>query len=94
MSKFLKKLRSKTHPFCRRDYDDGSVAYEMHAETNVLRFALPGDELEVIRFTKTGVSMAKPCIHCQKKIREMKIKRCRYTDHNGEWQELNLKEEK
>tara|TARA_R110002020_G_scaffold66563_16_gene174999 strand:- start:128 stop:487 length:360 start_codon:yes stop_codon:yes gene_type:complete len=81
---------SKTHPFCRREYEDGTTAYQMHAETNVLRFAQPGDELEVIRFTKTGVSMAKPCVHCQRKIKEMKIKKVLYTNRNGEWEELQL----
>jgi hypothetical protein len=42
----------KTHPRFKRQYSDGSWASHMHAEMNVLRFAKPGDELEVIRFRK------------------------------------------
>ena len=81
----------KTHPFCRRQYEDGTVAYEMHAETNVLRFARPGDELDVVRFTKTGISMAKPCRFCIEKIVEKKIKKVRYTNWQGEWENLSIK---
>ena len=42
---------SKTHPRFRRQYPDGSWASHMHAEMNVLRFAKPGDEIEVIRWS-------------------------------------------
>ena len=41
---------NKTHPRFKRQYPDGTWASHMHAEMNVLRFARPGDELEVIRF--------------------------------------------
>ena len=37
----------KTHPRFRRQYPDGTWGSHMHAEMNVLRFAQPGDEIEV-----------------------------------------------
>ena len=40
---------NKTHPRFKRQYADGSWASHMHAEMNVLRFAKPGDEIEVLR---------------------------------------------
>ena len=56
----------KTHPRFKRQYSDGSWASHMHAEMNVLRFAKPGDEIEVIRFKKCNHkwTMAKPCSLC------------------------------
>lgn len=82
----------KTHPKFKRQYDDGQWAAHMHAEMNVLRFARPGDELEVLRVTKNGkdFTMAKPCELCQKAIKEFGIKKVRYTNWDGRWEELKL----
>lgn len=80
---------SKTHPCAYRTYPDGASSAGLHAEMSVLRFAREGDDLEVIRFTKTGKrTMAKPCCYCQRLIKAKKIRRTRYTDWNGEWREL------
>ena len=73
-----------------RQYKDGTWASHMHAEMNVLRFAKPGDEIEVMRFTACGkhMTMARPCPLCEAEIRKAGIKRVRYTNWEGEWEEL------
>tara|TARA_Y100000593_G_scaffold25146_2_gene50188 strand:+ start:38102 stop:38458 length:357 start_codon:yes stop_codon:yes gene_type:complete len=80
----------KTHPRFTRTYPDGSIASHMHAEMSVLRFAQPGDTLEVMRFKKCDhtYAMAKPCEHCMRFIREFGISHVRYTNYNGEWEAL------
>ena len=82
----------KTHPRFKRQYPDGSWASHMHAEMNVLRFAEPGDEIEVMRFKKCGHfrTMAKPCLCCMSEMRRAGIKCVRYTNWNGEWETLML----
>tara|TARA_R100001594_G_scaffold116196_1_gene151153 strand:- start:213 stop:566 length:354 start_codon:yes stop_codon:yes gene_type:complete len=81
----------KTHPRFTRTYPDGTVGSHMHAEMNVLRFAKPGDTLEVIRFLKEGEhAMAKPCELCMRHIRDAGIKKVRYTNEDGEWEEIKL----
>jgi deoxycytidylate deaminase len=64
----------------------------MHAEMNVLRFARPGDEIDVMRFTKKNhqLTMAKPCHLCEEAMRKAGIKKVRYTNWDGEWVEMNL----
>ena len=83
---------NKTHPRFKRQYEDGSWSSHMHAEMNVLRFARPGDELEVMRFRKCNyeLSMAKPCSHCMGEIKKAGIKKVRYTNWKGEWEEIRL----
>ena len=82
----------KTHPRFKRQYKDGTWASHMHAEMNVLRFSQPGDELEVLRFTKCHHTrtMAKPCEFCMHEIRKAGIKKVRYTDWSGEWKEIKI----
>ena len=83
---------SKTHPKFKRQYPDGSWASHMHAEMNVLRFAEPGDEIEVIRFKKCGHlrTMAKPCTLCMAEIKKAGITRVKYTNWSGEWEEIKM----
>jgi len=81
----------KTHPKFKRTYSDGSTASHMHAEMSVLRFAKPGDTLEVMRFAKQKLSMARPCQHCMEFIRQAGIKKVRFTNVSGAWEELRLK---
>jgi|TARA_E500000331_G_scaffold282235_1_gene275881 deoxycytidylate deaminase len=80
----------KTHPRFKRQYDDGTWASHMHAEMNVLRFAKPGDELEVIRFRKCNHqrTMAKPCNLCMRHLKDSGIKKVKYTNWDGEWETL------
>ena len=82
----------KTHPRFKRQYKDGTWASHMHAEMNVLRFARPGDEIEVLRFSKCGHerTMAKPCALCMREIRLAGIKKVRFTNWRGEWEEIVL----
>tara|TARA_R110002110_G_scaffold159572_5_gene357450 strand:- start:519 stop:878 length:360 start_codon:yes stop_codon:yes gene_type:complete len=83
---------SKTHPRFIRRYSDGSFGACMHAEMNVIRFAKPGDIIQVMRFKKCGegLAMAKPCTHCMKHIREAGIKYVRYTNPEGAWETMKI----
>ena len=83
---------NKTHPRFKRQYPDGTWASHMHAEMNVLRFAQPGDEMEVLRFSKCNHrrTMAKPCSLCLNAIKEAGIKKVRYTNWEGNWEEMRL----
>ena len=85
---------NKTHPRFKRQYKDGTWAAHMHAEMNVLRFSQPGDELEVMRFVKNGLAMAKPCEHCMRFILESGISKVSYTDEDGKWAQLEMSCEK
>ncbi len=82
----------KTHPRFKRQYSDGTWGSHMHAEMNVLRFAEPGDEVEVMRFKKCDhtFSMAKPCFFCVGEMQKAGIKKVRYTNWDGTWEELQL----
>ena len=82
----------KTHPKFKRQYKDGTWGSHMHAEMNVLRFARPGDILEVMRFKKCDhtYAMARPCPLCMKFIKEAGIKKVRYTNSDGIWEELSV----
>jgi deoxycytidylate deaminase len=82
----------KTHPKFMRTYPDGSNAAHMHAEMDVLRFAEPGDELEVMRFRKCGeFGMAKPCKYCMQHILESGVRKVKYTDESGVWKTIKIK---
>lgn len=81
---------NKTHPRFKRQYSDGTWASHMHAEMNVLRFAEPGDEIEVIRYSKCGKhkTMAKPCHLCEEELKRAGIKKVKYTNWDGEWETM------
>jgi tRNA(Arg) A34 adenosine deaminase TadA len=83
---------NKTHPRFKRQYEDGSWASHMHAEMNVLRFAEPGDVIEVLRYTKCNhmLTMAKPCSLCMNEMKKSGIKKVRYTNWLGNWEEINF----
>ena len=83
---------SKTHPRFLRQYEDGTWGAHMHAEMNVLRFAQPGDVLEVIRFKKCNHerTMARPCQLCMEEIRKSGIKKVMYTNWSGNWETIIL----
>jgi len=86
----------KTHPRFRRQYPDGTWGAHMHAEMNVLRFAQPGDEIEVLRIKKHEHTwtMAKPCKICLRYMRQAGIRKVKYTNWNGDWEILKLDEER
>ncbi len=83
---------NKTHPRFKRQYEDGSWASHMHAEMNVLRFSQPGDEIEVLRFSKCShdLTMAKPCSLCMNEIKKSGIKSVSYTDWEGNWVKIKI----
>lgn len=79
----------KTHPRFKRIATDGSEVCTLHAEMSVLKYARKGDRLEVLRFLKCGsMTMACPCEHCRKFIREQNLCDVRYTDWSGTWNKL------
>lgn len=82
----------KTHPRFKRFYKDGGWAANMHAEMNVLRFAKPGDVVEVMRFSKCShqLTMAKPCPICMMHMKEVGISEVRYTNWEGKWETIKL----
>lgn len=88
----IRENTSKTHPRFTRRYPDGSYASHMHAEMNALRFAKPGDDIEVMRWMRGSgkITMAKPCKLCQKFMRDAGIRKVRYTDWDGAWKTLAL----
>ncbi len=83
---------TKTHPRFKRYVNAGGSAACMHAEMNVLGFAKPGYVIEVIRFSKKDHSwtMAKPCDICMQEMKKTGIKKVRYTNWYGEWEEISL----
>jgi len=90
---------NKTHPRFKRQFNDSHIDDSrkpdtacMHAEMSVLRFAKPGDTLEVMRFTKRSnrMTMAKPCHFCEAEIRKAKIKYVRYTNWDGDWVTMRI----
>ena len=82
---------NKTHPKAKRQFSNGKEVACLHAEMDALIAAQPGDTLEVMRWLKNGtLTMAMPCEHCQKWIRQRGISKVRYTDWDGQWQTLAL----
>jgi deoxycytidylate deaminase len=82
--------QEKTHPHFHRKYKNGS-AHNLHAEMDVLRFAKPGDTIVVMRWSAKGqMTMAKPCPHCQKFIKEAGITEVTYSDWDGEMQTMSF----
>ena len=74
----------KGHPDCLRTLSGGSVTSSMHAEMNALRFAKPGDEIEVIRWGKSGeLRCSKPCEMCEKAMRSAGISSVTFIDADG-----------
>jgi|TARA_Y100000034_G_scaffold100459_1_gene123791 deoxycytidylate deaminase len=77
----------------KRKYRDGQTGYHLHAEMALLKKSKEGDidTIHVIRFKKNGnVTMAKPCLYCQKFLRQYGVKKVYYTNWNGEWDTLKL----
>lgn len=84
--------QTKTSPRYRRYFPrDGVYGACLHAEMDVLRYARPGDVIEVLRVGKNGnFTMAHPCPHCFAAIKKAGIRTVRYTDWNGQWQTINM----
>lgn len=81
-----------TAKFLRRYEDNGKTIQTIHAEVAlVLKMRQAPPKINVVRFLKNGtVTMAKPCIHCQNFLRHRGVKLVRYTNWDGEWEEMKL----
>jgi deoxycytidylate deaminase len=85
----------KTSPRFERTYSNGKKGFCLHAEMDVLRFAKPGDELVVYRFSAKGViTCGKPCKFCSQFIIDSGIKKVSYTDWGGEMKVIKYKKQK
>lgn len=68
------------------------VHHELHAEASlILRCKSVPEKINVARFRSDGTpTMAKPCIHCQNFLKLSGVKRVRFTNWDGEWEEMRL----
>jgi deoxycytidylate deaminase len=66
--------------------------HEIHAEVDlILKMDSVPRKIKVARFLSSGVAtMAKPCVHCQNFLRQRGVKVVRYTNWDGEWEDLKL----
>lgn len=87
--------RETTSPRYEREYHNGETMYTRHAEMhlldqinlqpNIKRHRL---KVWIFRMLSDGsLSMAKPCTHCQDRLKEAGIRASRiyYTNWEGEW---------
>jgi hypothetical protein len=77
----------------RRVHPDGTEGFHLHAEMDLIRRFKPGEisEVTVTRFSKRGnLTMSKPCLYCQKFLREHGVRKVYYTDWNGKWNTMKL----
>ena len=78
--------------FARR-YRDGQVGYHLHAEMALLKSFEHGElrEIYVTRFLKNGeATMSKPCVHCQRFLKEYGVRKVYYTNWKGRWERMAL----
>lgn len=81
----------KTNPKYGRKYNNGDMAFCLHAETNVLRFARPGDCITVMRWGARGeLTMSLPCKFCMKHIKKAGIKKITYSDWDGNFKSFKV----
>lgn len=88
----INNQKRNTAKFTKRYVNSSEVYHEMHAEVDLLRqlHEIP-EKIHVVRFIKDGTpTMAKPCIHCQNFLRIKGVKQVRYTNWDGEWEEMRL----
>lgn len=81
-----------TSKFRKRYKDSSEFHYERHAEVDlILKMRVVPDRIFVMRFLETGVTtMARPCVHCQNFLKHKGVKSVRYTNWDGEWEEMKL----
>lgn len=88
----VNSMSRRTAKFKRRYSDSKDTYHEVHAEVDlILRLREVPERINVIRFFKDGTpTMARPCIHCQNFLRIKGVKSVRYTNWNGDWEEMRL----
>lgn len=88
---------SRTNPKWKKVFPDGQHTFSRHGEEHVLR-QMQGCNPKKVRIhvyrvrAKDGrMTMARPCKHCQARMRDFGInpKRVTYTDWNGVERKLN-----
>ncbi len=82
----------KTAKFRKRYKDSPDVHHEIHAEVDlILKLEKVPHKIHVVRFFADGTpTMAKPCVHCQNFLRMKGVKAVRYTNWEGNWEEIKL----
>jgi len=88
----VNRLSRNTAKFRKRYSNSRETCHEIHAEVDlVIHSKVIPERINVIRFFKDGTpTMAKPCIHCQNFLRMKGVKRVRYTNWDGDWEEMKL----
>ena len=81
-----------TAKFRKRYSNSRETYHEIHAEVDlVIHSKVIPKRINVVRFFKDGTpTMAKPCVHCQNFLRMKGVETVRYTNWNGEWEEMRL----
>ena len=81
-----------TSKFRKRYKDSSEFHYERHAEVDlILKMRVVPEKIFVMRFLETGVpTMARPSVHCQNFLKHKGVKSVRYTNWDGEWEEMKL----
>ena len=82
----------KSHPSCARMYrSSGKENNTLHAEMSAVRFAKPGDTIEVLRWDKGGnLTCSKPCPMCHSALQRAGIKSVTYVDWDGSRKKMKL----
>lgn len=72
-----------------RDCDPTRHA-EMRAIHNINREVVTGSDILVVRLGRTGLTNSKPCIACMRVLKLCQIRRCWYSDYNGQILMINV----
>jgi deoxycytidylate deaminase len=81
----------KSHPTCKRKFISGDESASIHAEMSALRFAQPGDDIEVLRWVKNHeLRCSKPCKMCHTAMLKAGIRSVVYVDQLGNKQKMRL----
>jgi hypothetical protein len=81
-----------TAKFRKRYHNSREFYYERHAEVDlILKMRVIPEKIFVMRFLETGkTTMARPCVHCQNFLKHKGVKVVRYTNWEGDWEEMKL----
>lgn len=88
----VSNTRRLTSKFRKRYSNSRDTHHEIHAEVDlILKMRVAPERINVVRFFNDGTpTMAKPCVHCQHFLRHKGVKVVRYTNWDGEWEEMRL----
>ncbi len=81
----VKTSASKAFIKAGNDSDEHVCVTKLHAETNAMIWARPGDTLYIYRWNKSGTPKAsRPCQFCMRTIKRLGIRRIYYLSNEGE----------